>query len=401
MSLFAKRDKKIEENASHFDAEELLETLLTDYTSAAKNSVLTKMRRGIISRQAFLEDASEHLRLHYHPTEVMLCKGIELFEQYVFGYYILTELIEDLEISDIRCVSYDNIRIKKNGKRRNSGVAFKSKDAYFRFVNFVAVKNQVDISNLNAIQKFTDDKTSDEFVLRFTITMPLVNTYDEPYLCIRKVPKRFPEMSDLVEKKMMSSKTANMLVSRFRTGSTLICGGNSSGKTTILNALKETLPEDYAVLISQQADELRNKTHPDTMFMHSLPRTSESLVSYDLEDVSLAGLTMDIDFFIVGEVKGAEAAYLLNAAYTGQLAAATVHSPGAKQGPEKVVDYALHNSKYNRSELMKMMACFNTIIFMKSFKVSEVLGTIGWNPLTEEIDYEVLYKKEDTSSDMD
>ena len=393
MSLFSKRNKDIEDDMGYLDAEELLEMLLTDYTSAAKNNVLSKMRQGSISKQNFLDDAREHLRSHYHPTESMLRKGMDLFEQYVFGYYILTDLIEHSDISDIRCISYDNIRIKINGKRCNSGVAFKSKEAYYRFVNFVAVKNQVDISNLNAIQKFTDDKTSDKFVLRFTVTMPIVNIFDEPYLCIRKVPKDFPEIDALIEKDMLSSDLAALLVKRFKEGSTLICGGNSSGKTTLLNALKETLPDDMAVLISQQADELRNKLHPDTMLLHSLPPTAESTVSYDLEDISLAGLTMDVDFFIVGEVKGAEAAYLLNAAYTGQMAAATVHSPGAKEGPEKIVDYALHSSKYTRAELMKMMECFKTIIFMKSFKVSEVLGTVGWNPEKEEIEYECLYKQ--------
>ena len=50
------------------------------------------------------------------------------------------------------------------------------------------------------------------------------------------------------------------------------------------------------------------------MFLHSLPGASESSVNYDLKHISIAGLTMDVDFFIIGEVKGGEALYLLNAA---------------------------------------------------------------------------------------
>ena len=46
----------------------------------------------------------------------------------------------------------------------------------------------------------------------------------------------------------MSQQLADTLVERFRMGSTLICGGNSDGKSTLLNALKETLPEDMAVM---------------------------------------------------------------------------------------------------------------------------------------------------------
>lgn len=57
--------------------------------------------------------------------------------------------------------------------------------------------------------------------------------------------------------------------------------------------------------------------------------------------------------FIIGEVKGGEALYLLNAAYTGQICAATVHAPSADRAPEKIVDYAMYDSRYSRNELMK------------------------------------------------
>ena len=65
-----------------------------------------------------------------------------------------------------------------------------------------------------------------------------------------------------------------------------------------------------AILVAQQADELTTLFHPDMMFLHSLPGTSESSVNYDLKHISIAGLTMDVDFFIIGEVKGGEALYL-------------------------------------------------------------------------------------------
>lgn len=370
--------------------EERLEHLVEEYTTRKQLSLI-QMKKGLISREAFLEEARGYVENYLDVSRSEEKKLMTAFEQYIFGYSRLSPLIDDLEISDIRVVSFDNVRVKRGGRRMDGGVAFHSEKEYRQFIDYVATKNQVNISNLNAIQRFTDTESHPDFILRFTVSMPLVNTYSEPYLCIRKVPRNFPEMKELIEKDMMDEETAQLLVKRFRQGSTLICGGNSSGKTTLLNALKETLPDDMAILVAQQADELTTKFHPDMMFLHSLPGSGESQVSYDLKNISIAGLTMDVDFFIIGEVKGAEALYLLNAAYTGQLCAATIHAPSADRAPDKLVDYAMYDSRYSRDELMRMMDCFQTLVFMEHYRVKQIYACTGWNENRHELDYERIF----------
>lgn len=360
------------------NAEEGLQRLVEDYLTHKQTS-LVQMKKGIVDKRSFLQEAEQHVEQYYEIFGEERRQLLRAFEQYIFGYSRLSPLIDDRTISDIRVVSYDNIRIKREGRRMDAGISFMSEKEYRQFIDYIATKNQVNISNLNAIQRFTDSFSHPDFILRFTISMPLVNTYSEPYLCIRKVPKVFPQMRELIAQNMMSRETAELLITRFRQGSTLICGGNSSGKTTLLNALKETLPDDTAVLVTQQADELTTRFHPDMMFLHSLPGTGESTVSYDLKDISIAGLTMDVDFFIIGEVKGGEALYLLNAAYTGQLCAATIHAPSADRAPDKLVDYAMYESRYSRNELMKMFTCFQTLVFMERFRVKEIFACNGWN----------------------
>lgn len=376
------------------DEEELLERIIEDYT-ASKLPDMMRLRHGSITKDAFMEEVSAHAISQYQPTAETLKHGLQLFEQYVFGYSRLTPLIEDPEITDIRCIAYNNIRVKRKGKREAANVSFKSEDEYRTFISFVATKNQVNISNLNAVQRFCDNTSIGGVILRFTVIMPLLNTYDAPYLHIRKVLMDFPEMPELIKAGMMTEDLSKLLIRRFREGSTLICGSNSSGKTTIMNALKETLPENVAVMVCQQVDELTTKHHPDMMFTHSLPSAGESKVSYDLKDISIAGLTMDIDYFIVGETKGDEAAYLLNAAYSGQICATTLHAPGPKQALDKLIDYALcaPANHYTKPELARMLAdCFQTVIYMSGYKVAQVCKIDGWDADSQEIHYTTLYE---------
>ncbi len=369
------------------EVEEGLKTIVEDYVSQ-KQARLLALKKGNITRSEFMLEAEEHIKKYIPLPEESRRELLDRFEEYVFGYSRLSVLIDDPDVSDIRVVSHDCIRIKKKGRRMQCDIAFRDEREYRQFVDYVAMKNQANISNLNAIQRFTDSDSHPDFILRFTISMPLVNAYTEPYLCIRKVPKKFPLVGELVKEGMMGREVAELLVERFRNGSMLICGGNSSGKTTLLNALKETLPNDVAILVAQQADELTTRFHPDTMFMHSLPGNSESQVSYDLKNISIAGLTMDVDYFIIGEVKGDEALYLINAACTGQVCAATIHSTSADRAVDKLVDYAMYESRYGRNELMRMMDCFTTIVFMKDFRVEEIYFSRGWNEERKEIEYD-------------
>ena len=389
-----KRNREVQQDVAgkmNLSKDDIFKNLIIEYASSRMDLII-KLRQKRITDEEFMAYVDESLKKIDADTEV-IDQARLMFYQYVFRYFRLTPLMEDPEISDIHCIAYNKIRIKKRGKRQEADVQFASNQEYREFIDRVATQNGVNIS-LNAIQRFADDETDKNFILRFTLITPIVTTYGNPYLIIRKFPKNFPEISDLVQEKFMSQQLADTLVDRFRTGSTLICGGNSDGKSTLLNALKETLPEDMAVMVAQQADELTTKHHPDMIFLHSLSESAESAVKYDLEQLSIASLTMDVDFFIIGEVKGTEAMYLINAAYTGQISAATVHSLSAQAAPEKIVDYALQASgnKYNRAELLKMIAdCYHTVINVKDYKVYEVLEIDGWDDVTQSIKYKSLY----------
>ncbi len=129
----------------------LLDRLIDDY-STKKQPSLIQMKKGLLSRESFLEEAAGYARLTYGVSREEADGLTALFEQYIFGYSRISPLIDDPEVSDIRIVSHDNIRIKKSGRRMDAGIGFLSEKEYRQFVDYVATKNQVNISNLNAIE---------------------------------------------------------------------------------------------------------------------------------------------------------------------------------------------------------------------------------------------------------
>ncbi len=355
-----------------------------------KAEFLTKVRDGEISKEDFEKEILSLANELYPNTDAKeLAKAII---DNVIGYNVLTDIIYDKDVTDIKVHDWNHIVIKKKGLHMVSPVQFESEDDYLRFIDGVITRNKVNASTQNAIQRFTDTTSMDGYRLRFTLVTSFLNTNEKPILVIRKVAVDFPEMDELVELKMMTPEISEYIKEAWKKGSILFCGANASGKTTLLNASKEFIPPYASVLVIQQAEELTAKRHPDMMFLHSFEGVGENAVRYDLKDLSIAGLTLDVEYFIIGEVKGAEAMYLLNASYTGSKCGGTVHANDSQSALDKIVDYAFYASdNYTKEELMTMLLGFKTIVFLDHFKVTEISNVTGIE--NGKVTYDTVYRE--------
>jgi pilus assembly protein CpaF len=96
----------------------------------------------------------------------------------------------------------------------------------------------------------------------------------------------------------------------------LISGGTGTGKTTLLNALSEAIPDDQRIVTIEDAAELKLRQQ-HVLRLEGRPKNIEGEGEITIRDLVRNALRMRPDRIIVGEVRGAEALDMLQAMNTG------------------------------------------------------------------------------------
>lgn len=398
--MFKSKRKQDKRNTDSFlwtegDIPEIVRRI-TDHFANDDHRALAMVHTGAMGKEDFLSLVQMYLDQIQVPEGAIRKEAITEYTKYIWGYYILEDLVHDPDISDINILSYDNIRIKRHGERGDAPaeVMFKDKDDLTTFLNHMAVKNKVSVSDSNALQTFTDKDSNPDFILRFSVLTRFVTSCGSPYISIRKMPKDKYTMDRLQEMGMFDQRTKEYLVEKARNGSgILFTGKGASGKTTLMNALLECIPADKRGMVIQENEELFSGTHKDLMFVHVVTNRGEGKINYELQDLAKMGLLMDLDYFVIGEIKGGEAWYFLNAAYTGHKCWASVHGISSTEAMDKLADYALYDSRYSKENVLKMLHYVDTVVFLEDFKVAEISEVTGWNEAAQNLDYKVVKRK--------
>ena len=367
--------------------------VLIRYCTTENPALLNQMERGVTSKEDFLSIIREKIKGMRLGKEMSM-KVYKNFQRYMWSYDRLDPLIDDEDISDIKCISYNIIRVKRLGKRETSNVRFKDKQSYIRFVEKAAIKNKISISDQNAITNFTDTESNPRFRMRWNITTPFVNSIDTPYVHIRKIDKHKVGLQTLIERKMMTPDMARFLRYEAAHSEGLIfTGKGASGKTTCMNALLDLIPLNNSGLVIQENEELFSDIHPDLMFQKTVINKGEGRIQYTLQDLARNGLLTDLDYFVIGEIKGGEALYMLNASYTGHKCWCSVHGASSTEGINKLVDYIKYSSDYSREDALHMLNHLETIVFMKQYKIWEVSKIVGWDDEKKDLIYKPIIRE--------
>ena len=366
-----------------------------DYASSPDKNYLSNIHQGIIPKEEFFELMREHL-VTVTNDEEQIKDALKRLESRIWGYYIIEQYLNDDTISDIKILDENNIRLKKKGQRISATEKFRNLDDYIKFVDNVCTKNKISLSDINAIQVFTDTESNDRARLRFNLTSKIINSNGRPVIHIRKILKNKKSLDDLItakENNMIPERLLPYLKAKAKYASGIVfTGKGASGKTTLMNALLDEIPKNRSGLVIQESDELFS-SHPDMMFQRVVASSGESSIEYNLQMLTRNGLLTDLDYFIIGEIKGDEAANFMNAAYTGHKCWTSSHGKDSKEAMNKLADYVIHATNYGRLDVLHMLRFLQVVIFMKDYKIEEISEVVGVDETTGELIYKTVYDR--------
>ena len=325
-------------------------------------------------------------------------KLLDMFQQCVFGYYVLTPLIIAKDVSDIKVLGFDHIVVKANGERYVADISFFSEDDYKSWYERIHRIHKLGRAEEFALGHCTDRKGVDAFYLRIDVQHACITSTEKNNIHIRKMPKEKLSWEYLKENGMLDDEMMEYLADRIGAGyGFLISGRGGSGKSTLLNNMVDWIPFNQSILVSQESDELYSNVHPQIQFEHTMTvRKNDVVTDFTLEDELRLGLLQDIDNFIIGEIKGGEALHVFTTAMsTGARFFGTIHSNDARSSVTRLAQCARYVSDYPMGTLEEMLTCMPfVLIHMSHFSIDEIVEIDGWDATNKKLKFAQVYRKE-------
>ncbi len=225
---------------------------------------------------------------------------------------ILQPYVEDRSISEIMVNGKDHIFIERNGIPERVPLSFDSTEDLEELIRRIAARVHREINELNPI---VDARLSDGSRVNAIYRNIALNG---PILTIRKFPEKVMEMEDLLEAGSITWEEADFMKMLVAAGyNCFICGGTSSGKTTMLNVLSRFIPEHERVVVIEDSAELQIEQVENIVRLECRSANVQGKGQVDMAQLVKASLRLRPDRIVVGEVRGKEVMDMIQAMNTG------------------------------------------------------------------------------------
>jgi pilus assembly protein CpaF len=223
-------------------------------------------------------------------------------------YGVLEPLIQDEDISEIMVNGEKEIFYEKEGKIFKYEDSFDSKETLIKIIrNMMLVANRT----INEKNPIADARLINGERICAVLDNIAING---PVLTIRKFSRKYISLDCLIQNNTLNQDMGELIKELVRKRyNIIVSGGTSSGKTTFLNVLSEFIDSGERVITIEDSLEL-NLEHVKNII--KLEVKEESLM-VDAKKLLKTALRLRPDRIIVGEVRGREAFYMLQAMNTG------------------------------------------------------------------------------------
>ncbi|HEY4665016.1 MAG TPA: CpaF family protein [Comamonas sp.] len=238
----------------------------------------------------------------------------------------LQELLDDPAVEDILINGYQNVYVSRRGVLQRDASGFKDDEHVLRIIRRILAPLG---RRLDESSPMVDARLPDGGRINVVIE-PLA--IDGISVSIRKFRKEPLTPGDLIALGAFNSDIGRILEMAVQSRcNILVSGGTSSGKTSLLNALANFIPETERVVTIEDTAEL-SLNHEHVVRLESRPGGFDGVGHVGIRDLLRNSLRMRPDRIIVGEVRGGEVLELLQAMNTGHDGSmGTIHASSARE----------------------------------------------------------------------
>ena len=232
------------------------------------------------------------------------------------GLGVLEPLLADDSISEIMINGHETVYVERFGRVERIASGFTSEAQLLQTIDRIvsAVNRRVDEASPMVDARLPADARLPRGA-RVNVVLPPLSL-DGPAVTIRLFPKAYG-LGELLQRGTLDRPSAELLSTCVRARLNLIVsGGTASGKTTLLNALSQFVPNRERIVTVEDAAELSlNQEH--VVRLETRPPNVDGKGVVTIRDLVRNALRMRPDRIIVGEVRGGEALDMLQAMNTG------------------------------------------------------------------------------------
>ena len=267
-----------------------------------------------------------------------LAQIVEQIVEELAGLGPIDPLLRDPTVTDILVTGVKDVYVERGGRLAREDVAFRDDRHLLAVIDRIVSRVGRHVDDASPI---VDARLPDGSRVH-AIVPPLA--LDGPVLSIRRFGPDL-DIEALTTNGTLTRRMATLVAGGVHARlNILISGGTGSGKTTLLNALGAFIPQAERIVTIEEAAELRLR-HQHVVRLETRPPSVDGRGEIEMRDLVRNALRMRPTRIVVGDLRGVEAADVLQAMNAGQEGSlATLHGSSARDALARLENMALRGS---------------------------------------------------------